>query len=72
VRRRSSGSSNWDFTGSNYVTNSHHRWGDGEPNDSGGEACLQIKGTSKWNDLGCGNELPFICGLPVCKREQVI
>ena len=50
VRRRSSGSSIWDRTGSNYVTNSYHRWGDDEPNNSGGEECVHIKGSDKWND----------------------
>ena len=39
-------------------------WARGEPNDAGsGEDCTQIyAGSGQWNDLPCGERLPFVCG----------
>ncbi|XP_077868118.1 C-type lectin domain family 4 member M-like [Saccoglossus kowalevskii] len=37
-------------------------WGDGEPNDSGDEDCVEMDGmTFEWNDAHCDNTNPFIC-----------
>jgi hypothetical protein len=33
---------------------------------------MQITPGGCWNDVSCGTAYKFICGLPVCKREQVI
>ena len=38
-----------------------NHWNSGEPNDSGGEDCLEMGATGGWNDLNCaGPSLPFI------------
>ncbi|MEZ4327592.1 MAG: C25 family cysteine peptidase [Polyangiales bacterium] len=47
------------------------QWAPGEPNDSGGEDCGSFWNTGgqnfRWNDLGCGNNVPFVCEVPnVC------
>jgi hypothetical protein len=40
-------------------------WGEGEPNDSGGEdcACTNWGGYATWNDMTCDYPLPFFCEL---------
>jgi hypothetical protein len=36
-------------------------WASGEPNDSGGEDCLEMLGGGRWNDLDCGDDRAFVC-----------
>jgi len=36
-------------------------WGDGEPNDSGGEDCAELRTDGFWNDKECGATRPFAC-----------
>jgi len=37
-------------------------WGPSEPNDSGGEDCVELLlSTGKWNDLACSATRPFVC-----------
>ncbi|XP_061171686.1 ladderlectin-like [Saccostrea echinata] len=38
-------------------------WGHGEPNDSGGEHCVQLHSSFNyaWNDAKCQNRFNFIC-----------
>jgi hypothetical protein len=39
-------------------------WAPGEPNDVGGEDCLQVNGAGRWNDVSCTTESIFACELP--------
>ena len=40
-------------------------WERGEPNDAnGGEKCVEILESLKWNDANCATEHPFICEKP--------
>ncbi len=43
-------------------------WGDGEPNDSGGEDCAHLRGDGRLNDAGCNGNLGVMCELP-CDPE---
>lgn len=37
-------------------------WGDGEPNNSGGnEHCGQIRGDGRWNDIPCETAMGWVC-----------
>jgi hypothetical protein len=46
----------------------YENWGDGEPNDDGGEDCgvLSVTGSNtrepgEWDDRDCGAAIPFVC-----------
>ncbi|KAH8305387.1 hypothetical protein KR018_000853 [Drosophila ironensis] len=41
----------------------YFRWASGEPNDSGNENCLALKGPGTWqmNDLSCYKEFAYLC-----------
>ena len=40
----------------------YRNWNASEPNDSGGEDCVEMQTTGVWNDLGCGdNSRSFVC-----------
>lgn len=34
---------------------------DGEPNDDGGEDCLLLLGSGRWDDRDCGDDYKFVC-----------
>jgi hypothetical protein len=37
-------------------------WAHGEPSFDGADHCVHLRGDqATWNDLACGNELPFVC-----------
>ncbi len=37
-------------------------WGEGEPNDAGGEEdCVEVLQSGRWNDAHCGVSRPFLC-----------
>ncbi|MGM0577826.1 MAG: lectin-like protein, partial [Myxococcota bacterium] len=36
-------------------------WASGEPNDSGGEDCAELRATTGWNDIGCETTQVFLC-----------
>ena len=41
---------------------SYLRWGDGEPNDVGGEDCAHmIHSSTYWNDQPCNYPSPYVC-----------
>ena len=42
------------------------QWGGGEPNNAGNEDCVHLADWTggQWNDLPCGNVLPYICRIP--------
>ncbi|XP_045544740.1 ladderlectin-like [Salmo salar] len=47
----------------------YQSWGQGEPNNYGGnEHCLQMNagGDKTWNDLNCEVKLPMVCALRTC------
>lgn len=39
-------------------------WAPGEPNDVGGEDCLQVSGNGAWNDIACSHVGAIACELP--------
>lgn len=39
----------------------YENWDSGEPNDDDGEDCVELRTSSLWNDLECGDARPFIC-----------
>ena len=41
----------------------YFHWGRGEPNDLGGENCVEMKLSDLWNDIKCSTKFPFICEL---------
>ena len=47
----------YDSSGTTIV---YENWNPGEPNDSGGEDCTEIK-YGNWNDMPCTTELSFVC-----------
>jgi hypothetical protein len=50
----------WVWSNGDDVT--YTNWASGEPNDSGGEDCVQILWSGyAWNDGACGSALPYIC-----------
>ncbi len=37
-------------------------WSDSEPNNvAGGEYCVEMSETGRWNDIPCGEEKAFVC-----------
>jgi hypothetical protein len=40
-------------------------WSSGEPNDSGGEDCTELKTDGQWNDLPCGTTRCYVCERPM-------
>ena len=43
---------------------SYINWNAGEPNNYGGEDCMQIYTDGKWNDQNCGDSLKYVCQQP--------
>jgi hypothetical protein len=39
-------------------------WAGGEPNNLGGEDCVQMYVQGVWNDLPCGAGQPALCEIP--------
>ncbi len=39
----------------------YENWDSGEPNNDNNEDCAELRTSSLWNDLECGNTRPFIC-----------
>jgi hypothetical protein len=70
----------WSYLGTNYIqstgVNKNPNWCANEPSSGcDSEQCMHINKEFSppcWNDITCGNSYKFICGLPVCGREQVI
>ena len=59
LRRDFDGNSwNWLGRSSNY-----RNWEDGEPNDLGGEDCVEMYDVGTWNDLDCGSAKSYFCEL---------
>jgi len=47
---------------SNGETATYTNWNNGEPNNAGGEDCVEMKSNGKWNDIPCsGRVKSFIC-----------
>ena len=38
-------------------------WANGEPNNSGDEACLEHNGEGSWNDMPCARKQKYLCKL---------
>lgn len=36
-------------------------WNDGEPNNSFGEDCVEMRSDGQWNDRDCSSNRPFVC-----------
>jgi hypothetical protein len=64
----------WSYLGSTYIQSTgaarNPNWCGGEPNGNcSAEDCMHVYSSGCWNDIRCTSAYPFICGLPVCKRE---
>ena len=61
---RASESREWSWA-DNKTAFIYANWGPGEPNNhNNNEYCLEIMRTNgMWNDLPCGNTLPFVCSM---------
>ena len=60
----------WNANGPTYVNNSNPNWNSDEPNSGcGDEKCLEVRTDGKWNDIDCNDQLAFLCGIAICKRE---
>ncbi|XP_078684023.1 uncharacterized protein LOC144917648 [Branchiostoma floridae x Branchiostoma belcheri] len=64
----------WVFQdGSTLASAGYTNWKDGEPNDSsGGEDCVQMLDNSEWNDLGCGDDMRFVCQLDATQQTTQV
>ena len=49
--------------GTPYNASVYSNWRPGEPNDRGGEDCVELYRT-RWNDNGCQDEFGYICEIP--------
>ncbi|XP_078659280.1 uncharacterized protein LOC144904305 isoform X1 [Branchiostoma floridae x Branchiostoma belcheri] len=59
--------------GSTLASVGYTNWKDGEPNDSfGGEDCVQMLDNSEWNDLGCGDDMRFVCQLDATQQTTQV
>jgi hypothetical protein len=45
------------------VSGSFVAWGVGEPNDDGGEDCLEMRTDGLWNDEDCDSDRAAVCEL---------
>lgn len=50
------------FVWTDGASTSHRHWNSGEPNNSGGEDCVEVATTGRWNDLACSTARRVICG----------
>ncbi|KAI8507657.1 C-type lectin domain 17 member A [Branchiostoma belcheri] len=64
----------WVFQdGRTLASAGYTNWKDGEPNDSsGGEDCVQMLDNSEWNDLGCGDDMRFVCQLDATQQTTEV
>lgn len=46
------------------LADTFEHWNGGEPNNSGGENCLEMRTDGLWNDLSCSDGLFYVCERP--------
>ncbi len=58
----------WSGRSNGYAVNDlYNNWSSYEPNDSGGEDCVEMYPSGRWNDIPCNYARDYVCETPLFK-----